>query len=531
MMLPMDRDTFSPTLRWSAWTGIVLLAVAIRFVGLDHCPAGFFCDEAEKGYNAWALATSGGIVEFPLRASTANQESRGVVFRKWPTHIEVLGVITSAVYQYGSIPFVSVFGLSVASSRMAAAMAGVLCVAFAGILLLRIWPHSHALGAMLWLAVCPWHYLFSRWALQGIFVPLLMLIVVAGATGIECERRWGWPLTGIGLGLVYYAYSGAQPFALLWGAAIMLAYRREFASHLREVAVGVALFALIAGPTIFITFFAGGAERLSTVALWNAPDATPLLNAQRFVLGYLAHLNPWFLFFKSDSLLRHGIPGFGQLLATDLVFLPLGLWTMYTRKYPCSRVLLTAFLCGPIGAAITWEHIPHSLRAIPMVLPAAIWGGVGLVRLAEIVSQKSRAVSMLILIVCLGFSGFVFARYWAIQSDGARQDYESGFTASWPAAFERAVEEQAKTKGRIWVNGLIPLGPYYAMMYGKIPPERATQEGLEKFGYIFFNPRLGPREMLLQQMGTQDVLLDLDANAVAQLYRADGSAINPTKTF
>ncbi|MCH8333983.1 hypothetical protein IIC65_08625, partial [Candidatus Sumerlaeota bacterium] len=104
------------SVRWVCWTFILLVAAVIRFVDLENLPAGLFRDEAEKGYNAYALATSGGAVEFPVSEGRAGP----IRWRRWPAVIDVMGVKTSALYQYASVPFVRLFGLGVGSTRMAA---------------------------------------------------------------------------------------------------------------------------------------------------------------------------------------------------------------------------------------------------------------------------------------------------------------------------------------------------------------------------------------------------------------------------
>jgi hypothetical protein len=58
-----SRAVAAPAVSFAAWlalAGIVVLAAGLRFSGLNHVPEGLFRDEAEKGYNAWAIATQGG---------------------------------------------------------------------------------------------------------------------------------------------------------------------------------------------------------------------------------------------------------------------------------------------------------------------------------------------------------------------------------------------------------------------------------------------------------------------------------------
>lgn len=390
---------------------VVTLAGALRFSRLGELPAGFFRDEAEKGYNAYALLRSGGIVEFPRDRAAAPET--GIRLRRAPILADVAGVTTSLVYQYASIPFLAIGGLGVATTRMAAASAGTLAVALLGLLWLRIesaregeskvegeatdatpappgspdreplpaWSASAirllaVLAPAVSLAMCPWHVVFSRWALQGIFVPVGMLGVLWGL--FESRRRpWGFPLAGASLAFVFYAYSGAQPFALLWGAALALLYRRELAARPISTAVGAALFLSVALPGLYVTFLAGGGARLDAVAVWNADDATPARVVARVAVAWLRHFDPRFLFVQGDSLPRHCVPGWGQLLVTDVVLAPLGAWTLWRGRHPLRGALAAALLCGPVGAAITHGHIPHALRAIPMAPVFAILSGVG----------------------------------------------------------------------------------------------------------------------------------------------------------
>src|SRR5437016_3820754 len=75
---------------------IILGGALVRFCGLEHHPPGLFRDEAEKGYNAWAIATRGGAVELSGGAPGVPP----IAFHRWPWMINVNGTRTSAIYQY-----------------------------------------------------------------------------------------------------------------------------------------------------------------------------------------------------------------------------------------------------------------------------------------------------------------------------------------------------------------------------------------------------------------------------------------------
>lgn len=507
-----------------AFYGALLIfaaAALLRFAGLEDVPAGLFRDEAEKGYNAWAIATAGGAVEFS--AGAGGQAVIG--WNAWPYVIDVMGVKTSALYQYVSVPFVKAFGLTVASTRMAAALAGTLAVVALGALLLRIWPAGAALGAMAWLALCPWHLVFSRWALQGIFVPLGMMGVLAGAAGAERDRHWGFPLAGAALGFMFYAYSGAQPFVLAWAVALVGLYGRAIARRPGWFALGVGLLLLGAAPRAWIIVAGDGGTRLGAVAVWNEQGATAASAFAQFVKNYVAHFNPVFLFFDGDALPRHGYPGFGQLLMIDALLLPIGLVAMFRRKMPLRGALLAAFLLGPVGAAITRTGIPHALRSLPMVVPAAAWGGVGLAVLTHwIVASVERTgksdaskraaarrrgqvlAGMAVLAAAL-FALRVHAIAWKVyrESDEARV----AFAASEREAFEKVMAERASDEA-VWVSGAILYAPYFAMFYGELPPREVALDGLDGQGVQIFPPAGGAAAQAFKAMAPGDRMIDFN---------------------
>lgn len=507
-----------------AWGAIVFLAASMRLVGLNDCPAGLFRDEAEKGYSAFALATSGGVLEFP---TNMREGAGGVRWRFMPLTIDVMGTRTSMIYQYASVPFVKFFGLTPGSTRMASAVTGSLTVAALGALLLWIWPMPYALAAMLWLALCPWHYVFSRWALQGIFVPLGMTIALAGIAGLERGRVWGAAVAGSGLGFIFYAYSGAEPFALAWSISLTVLYRHELRAQWKTTAIGVAFFLFSMLPQAWGFLHQGSDARLDAISIWTADDATPLRTLGRFIANYLAHFNPVYLFVRGDALARHAIPGFGQLLLLDLVLLPVGAWVALRDKLPLSRALAFAFVLGPFGAAITRNGIPHGLRSLPMVLPATVWGGVGLVTIARWISahsadaRRGRLFAVILCIVCVIHGARVYQIYWRTfrSAPEALESFQIGERKVFESLFQRRSSGE-----RVYVNGYLPYAPYYVLFFGKLDAREIARTGLEKEGFTFFDPSKSTREARMNLLRANGGWL-IDGNGVR--WRLDSKPAPP----
>jgi hypothetical protein len=215
--------------------------------------------------------------------------------------------------------------------------------------------------------------------------------------------------------------------------------------------------------------------------------------------------------------------------------LPLGLFCSFRKRLPLRGALAAAFLCGPVGAAITWGHIPHALRSLPMVVPAAVWGGIGLASIGEAVGAifrrinpnraetrrggLARSVTGIAAAGCFLYAFRTFALYWRLYGEESWvKSPEEGFAYSYRAAFERAFEDgSSDRRGRIWINAAIPYAPYYALFFSKADPRRVEREGLETLGCVFYDParsETGIREM----MAPGDRLIALDSTANAYLW-------------
>lgn len=464
---------------WFLLAMVVLGAGALRFADLANRPNGLFRDEAEKGYSGWSIATTGGVPEFTL------DPQHPLKYHPLPWMIDVMGVRTSAIYQYASVPFMWAGGLSVATTRMAAALAGTLAVLLIGILMMRAWGPGIGIAVAMWTALCPWHIIFSRWALQGAFVPGLMGLVLFGLFGVERRRRWGWPLAGAAMGWLFYAYSGAQPLALAWGACLALIYRRELLRGGWPLAVAVVLFLIPVLPTVIATLAPGGSQRLSNVSLWSQPGATASSVMVSFIQYYLDHLNPVFLFWRGDINPRHAIPGVGQLAPVDLVLLPIGLIYSIRSKKPLAWAILAAWLCAPIPAAITIGPNPHALRSFGMALPSTIWSGAGLFVMCDWLRRRDPKwrIDRLVWVAAPAIALSLFPVYWKTYYSDPRAQvaFEKGERDAWTR-----IVQNHKPGQKIYLSIQAPYGPYFELFFLKMDPRETVAQGITRGGEIVY---------------------------------------------
>lgn len=361
---PTARLRRRPSLQFLYFWGILAVAAALRLYKLGQIPAGIFRDEAEKGLNGWFLLQNG-------------TDATG---HPWPLFIEVFGVTTSAIYQYATIPFLAIGGLTEFTTRLPAAVVGTATVALTWAFARRAWNWKVAAWAAAFLAVSPWHMPLSRWAQQGIFLPFFFAAaaytMARFITAPQPRTRW-LAVTGFCLGLAMYSYDPARLFAPLLPAAAAIIWFPVWKKNRRAVLAAFAFFLVTVSPVLwlFTTQTDAAAARFRFLSIAQPGHSSGQIILQ-FLQNYAAHFSPGFLLATGDANLRHGL-GRGVLTTPEIMGTVTAVFVLvFSKKLRLSRrgrsfalFCLLWILLAPIPASLTREGIPHALRT-QMALPA-----------------------------------------------------------------------------------------------------------------------------------------------------------------
>lgn len=366
---------------------IVVFAFAVRCYDLDRNPPGFFRDEADKAVTAKSLLLNG----------------RDLEGRRLPYFVRSLNVYTSGAYQYALIPFILLLGMGEWVIRLPAALAGAATVAVAYLLGKEAYGRSTGRVAAALLAISPWHVCLSRWANQGIFLPLCLSLAVycllRGRRSTQASGESATPPAGgncrpfvisaIFLSLALYTYAPAKVLVPLFVVAMAAIYRREFFARSAERRwpccypyFGTLL--LLSLPMVWFTLFEAERsglryDRISIFSQATSPAELVLL----FFQGYLSHFSPSFLLRTGDANLRHSVPGVGQLLWPEAIAALLGLYFVLRRRSREDLLLLAWVALGPLPAALTREGLPHALRSLGALPAMQLLGAVGIVQVLD----------------------------------------------------------------------------------------------------------------------------------------------------
>jgi hypothetical protein len=489
-----------------ALIAILVLGAGLRLARLDHNPPGVFRDEAEKGLNAWALGRGGSVFDFvPDAAGRPTVE-----WRRWPLFINVYGVRTSALYQYALAPLArGEAPPSPAVLRLPAALAGLASVAAVYLAARLLYGAGVGLGAAFWLAVSPWSVAFSRWALQGAFVPLFMALG-AGGLALGLRRRPAWlVLGGAALGAAFYGYSGARPFVLAFVVAAVLLERKALWEPRRRkwACAAAGLFALFVVPALVAMAMPGGMGRLARISVFG--EGRGLFQALWAMAGnYFIHFSPGFLFLRGDPELRHGVASFGQIYHVEFLFALAGAWALW-RGGGRERRLWAAWLAlFPVGAMLTSpSQMPHALRTLVLLPLPQILAGHGLVWFAARLGRRrpvresagagaaasrgraTLAWALVSLATAASVGGFAFDLFGSYPRYSARH-WAAGFGEALASARERRGAE-----GVVCVSGSIALARYLTLYYDGVTPERLAAEGHEALGAYFPPPAFDLRPL------------------------------------
>ena len=503
------EPTTSRSLSRICLVAIIAIALLVRVVGLSRVPPPLFRDEAEKGYNAYCLAKTG-------------RDSEG---RRLPLFINAFGTRTSAIYQYATTPFVALFGLEVWSVRLTAALVGVATVLLLFLLARALFDTPTALVAAAILAVSPWHVCFSRWAQQGIFLPLFF----TAATWAVVRFRQGWRpgllIAAAAIALAAYAYAVGRVLAPLFLLLLVFVARREIAQRKGWAVAAAFVLAILVAPTLwFVTHQSDAAlarfRRLSIAQ----PGMTPPQVVGRFIVNYAKHFDPVYLVIRGDRELRHSPRGIGQIYAIELPFLLLGLYFLARRRDAATALLIGWIAISPIAASMTREGIPHALRSLAGVPAFALVEAVGLVEIFRRLSDKATRVSLITLLVCaeLAFVAFFLFGYFVVYPGESAQAWQAGFDkalaycrdgqADWrsPGGAEHEVWISESVGGLALPREVISPVEMLVAFYEKIPPEQFQESRLRQTPY-----RVVPWGTNLNLLLTQRARLPICAIVVA----------------
>lgn len=361
---------------YGALLALLLLAVAVRVVGLRSAPPGFSQDEVVSLVDAWSLLHTG-------RDHLGNWLPLGAQ--------EALGDWISPLLTYLELPLVALFGPTPLAGRLVTAVGGALVAPCCyGVIRALGLPVPAALWAGLASALSPWQVFLSRFALPPSLVLIGWMVCVWMALRfVQRGDRDAALMLGLMAGVWLYAYPTMKlAVPLLVAFAVVVAVVRYGGRGVRCWLPGGVVLTLFWLPFVGVTLFNPASSTRWNQAALRADSLVGWLMA--WWDGYRSYAGWGFLFFSGDGDPIHGVPGWGMepLVLAPLLVLGVGalVWGCAGRWRASSQVVRSfagdwwliagALVIAPLPASLTNIN-PHAFRAGAVAPLCSVLAGVG----------------------------------------------------------------------------------------------------------------------------------------------------------
>lgn len=422
---------------------IVILGFALRFYRLSDFPPSLNWDEVSHGYNAFSIIKTG-----------ADEWGR-----RFPLIFRAFGDYKLPVYIYLTTLPVLAFGLNAFAVRFISALAGTLAIPLIYLLANKLFSSkslvirnsSFDIGviAAAMIAITPWHFFFSRAALEA---NLSLTLIIAGAyfllKGLDNSKHW--LLSAVSWGLALHTYNAARIFVPLIIIAFALIYRRKIKLD-SSLLFGAVIFALSLSLVAYQFKTGEATARYAKLAIIN-PVTTfqigqqrsasslpafvsrliynrPVFFTKKFTLNYFSYFTPAFFNQSKSAQTQFAIPN--QNLFTYPVFI-LAIFGFFLqlsqiRKEFSSRFIISWLLLAPIAAAATIDP-PQAIRPSLLMVPVILLAASFLVWL----SQRLGVLVIYLTALLIGLSFAFYAnQYFNV--------YPINYSQSWQYGYEQVV--------------------------------------------------------------------------------------------
>lgn len=314
-----------------------------RIYRLDAIPAGFNQDEAVVGYDVYSLSSSG-------------HDHHGAYF---PVLFQNFNDWAFGLLHYVLVPFISVMGLSIFSTRLPLALMSSVSILLIYYIASRLFK-QRGIGL-----IASFLFTFSSFAIAGsrwsvMFFPafpmLISLYLLVKSLSSRFRNLFRLAMI-VSLAIATYSYFTMIVFIpFVFPLFLWYSYSGE-KIRIRNIIQMLTMFMVLVLPLYFteLRSFSHTGNRFQMISLFSQPGLWPV----NYALNYLSYFLPTPLFLPGEANPVRAIPGFGYELAVYGVFFYTGVINLIlqlVRKTPFRKqsiILLYPLSIAPVLAAFT----------------------------------------------------------------------------------------------------------------------------------------------------------------------------------
>lgn len=269
-MIKSSRNIYNGTMnhwRTIIVVGILVFIAALHIYKLSDIPPGLSNDEANIGYEAWSIATTG-------------KDQWGHTL---PIVFEGFGNWSLPIYIYMLAPFVRIFGPTIIAVRFLSTLSVVALSWLSYSLVKELGKTSKSLLSLFSLTligITPWIFGLSRTANE---VLLATTFFMAGLVLFLKSQRQKTAIVGA---MIFFAismltYYGMWVFVPLFLFTLYIIRRKTIVFQKRDLIAGMVILLFTSSALTLITIQQGGNKRLGQVNIFNDPALVGTLNEKR----------------------------------------------------------------------------------------------------------------------------------------------------------------------------------------------------------------------------------------------------------
>ena len=393
-------------------TVILLTGFLARLLFIGRMPFGLNQDEASAGYDAYSILHYG-------------IDRNGI---SYPVFLKAWGSGQNALYSYFCMPFIALFGLSELSLRLPMALIGCVSVFVIYRLSKIMFDEKYALIITGFFAICPWHVMKSRWALESnLFFFFFFIVVYLIALYIkDNSNKKSFVIAAFILGLSAYSYGTAYLFIPLFavGVAVLLIAKKKVSFSVLIVAVAVAFFTAL--PIVmFVIINTFDMEQMKFFMF-----TIPKLNVSRHmeissVFSHDFFKTTWENFRQTlrimceqnDDLIWNSTPFYGTMYTVSLPFTVTGAYVLIKNIADkksdvvkrVTQAVVVIWLCAAFIVSVA--VLPNVNRINVIMIPLALCTGTGIAFVVNNIKELRRVILGLYSLLFISFSVYYLNDY------------------------------------------------------------------------------------------------------------------------
>lgn len=377
---------------------IIAVAVFIRLYQFGSVPGGLNQDEAFAAYDAWSIMTSG-------------VDSAGY---RYPVYLTAWGSGMNALETYLMIPFFALFGTGDWVVRLPQLLVGLLSILAAYDMTRRLCGEKTALCFTALLAICPWHIMLSRWALESNLAPGFLLFgMYFFVRGLENNKFM--LLSALMYGLSLYCYATIWPIVPLI-LLLQLIYTRKKVKLNKWTVFSVCILAVLALPLLLFLAVNNGIIQEICLPFLSIPKLLVMRSEEIGFQNIPENIKKlWtILYNQTDGLLWNSAQTFGIIYPLSRVFCLMGLAVAVYRLAKKREFTLDGLMLIQLaGGLLLGILVSANVNRINIIFPALVYfAAAGIVFVCEKLGKAAKILIVLAYAVLLiGFSNYYFTDF------------------------------------------------------------------------------------------------------------------------